>query len=168
MKAHLEVVKRFIVSGRDLDLMADYGDAPYTALQAANAADPDDDKREDVADLALLLERYLANPTQTMSEVCVNLGLYRPAAFVFAQVVFLCDGLLRLKNEDLGTFDPARRFLSIASRLPMELQVVPCHWYCGADLSSIPSWERENAFQLLTRQLLFRRKVRINCQGNYY
>jgi len=91
-----------------------------------------------------------------------------PAAFVFAHVVFLCDGLLSLKTDATWISDATRRFFSIASRLPMELQVVLCHWVCGSDSALLQTWKIENAFKRLANDLLWRRKKRHDCNGNDY
>ena len=75
-----------------------------------------------------LLERFVANPAHTRHELRVRLGvLDELAAEVFALTVFLCDGLLHLKlASHLATAAAASRFFAIASKLPMELQMLLC------------------------------------------
>jgi len=71
----------------------------------------------------------MANPTQTRHEVRVKLGvLDELAAEVFALTVFLCDDLLQLKPAPLASTTTASaaatQFFTIASKLPMELQMI--------------------------------------------
>jgi len=81
-----------------------------------------------------VLGRLMTNPMQTRHEVRVKLGLLDIlAAEIFAMTVFLCDGLLQLKPAShffVGNFDTAAptRFFAIASKLPMELQMILCHF----------------------------------------
>ena len=74
-----------------------------------------------------LLERFVANPAQTRHELRVRLGVLDDlAAEVFALTVFLCDGLLHLKLASHLATAAASRFFAIASKLPMELQMLLC------------------------------------------
>jgi len=88
-----EVIERLIASGRDLgDVENKKGKNwrdgnEYTALEIARV-----EKRTEVASL---LERFMANSTQTRHELRVKLGvLDELAAEVFALIVFMCDDLL--------------------------------------------------------------------------
>ena len=59
--------------------------------------------------MVALLESFKANPTQTRNEIRRELGCVDElAAEVFALVVFLCDGLLELGEEEVAGHQPAR------------------------------------------------------------
>jgi len=77
------------------------------------------------------------------------------AAEFFALTVFLCDELLRLKPA--LTTNPASagatRFLVIASKLPMELQMVLCCRNVGSMKLNILRKDSEPAFKSLARSL---------------
>jgi hypothetical protein len=66
------------------------------------------------------------------------------AAEIFSQVVFLCDGLLKVPPSG-----GAARFFQIAQKLPLELQMVLCHRTAGSSKINIPVKEREQAFRHL-------------------
>ena len=105
-----------------------------------------------------LLERFTANAALTRYEIRMKLGvLDELAAQVFALIVFLCDDLLQLKPALVTTtFNPAvaTRFFSIASKLPMELQMILCHRAVGSVKQSILHKDSEAAFKSLARILL--------------
>jgi len=65
-------------------------------------------------------------------------------------VVFVSDGLLKI--EDTGA-SPAARFFSIASQLPVELQIVLCYRQVGSAKEIIPGNDSEVAFKELARKL---------------
>ena len=73
------------------------------------------------------------------------------AAEVFAVVVFLCDGLLKIREEKATK---ASRVFKVMMELPMELQMVLCHRVVGSAAENIPGEQRELAFQELARKLL--------------
>ena len=75
-----------------------------------------------------LQERFVANPALTHFLVRKRFGLLDElAAGVYALIFFLCDGLLQLKPPaGAGAGATATRFFGIASKLPMELQMVLC------------------------------------------
>ena len=62
------------------------------------------------------------------------------AAEVFALVVFLCDGLLKIKEENMSG---AARFFRMAKELPLELQMVLCHRVVGSMRMNIPGKQSE-------------------------
>jgi len=107
-----------------------------------------------------LLERFLANPVQTRHELRVMLGMLDElAAEVFALTVFLCDDLLQLRPAALAaTPNPATtattRFFTIASKLPMELQLILCRRAVGSMEQNILRKDSEAAFKSLARSLL--------------
>ena len=105
-----------------------------------------------------LLERFLANPSQTRHELRVKLGVLNElAAEVFALTVFLCDDLLQLKPAIITTTVttplPAVRFFAIATRLPMEVQMILCHRGVGSMKQNILLKDSEAAFKSLARLL---------------
>jgi len=106
-----------------------------------------------------LLERFMANPTQTRHEIRVKLGvklgvLDEQAAEVFALILFLCDDLLQFKpaltDTTITTASAATlRFFAIVKWLPMELQMVLCHRAVGSMKQNILHNNSEEAFKLL-------------------
>ena len=101
--------------------------------------------------VASLLERFRDHPEETRYEVRVELSWFGEEAEIFALVVFLCDGLLEIRE---GNTTGAARFLKMAKKLPMELQIVLCHRVVGSMRMSISGEQRELAFKQLARKLL--------------
>ena len=92
-----------------------------------------------------LLERFKENPGVIRHQVRVELGLLDELAFeMFALVVFVSDGLLQVNDT---TPSPAARFFSIATRLPLELQMVLCFLLVGSCKEIISGKESEVAFK---------------------
>jgi hypothetical protein len=142
---HLGVIKWWIASGREMNL----GIAMDSHTDAIGEAKGWGESR-----MATLLEKYKANPTQTRHEVRMELGLFQEmVGELFALVVFLCDELVEIKEEDTTT-TKATKFFGIAKRLPMELQMVLCYRVMGSMGTNIPVAQREMAFKELTRKLL--------------
>jgi len=54
------------------------------------------------------------------------------AAEVFAVIVFLCDGLLQIKTSTNPPAGGATRFFVIATRLPLEVQMILCRRAVGS------------------------------------
>ena len=109
-------------------------------------------KKRGKTEVVSLLERFRDHPEETRHEVRVELGCFdEMAAEIFALVVFLCDGLLEIKEENMTG---AARFFRMAKRLPMELQMVLCHRVVGSAGENIPGEQRELAFKELARKLL--------------
>ena len=89
-------------------------------------------------------------PVETRHAVRVELGLLDElAAYMFALVVFVSDGLLQIND---ATPSPAARYFNIARRLPLELQMLLCHRQVGSAKEIIPGKEREVAFKELARR----------------
>ena len=136
---HLDIIKWWIVSGREMDF-GKPGDVDKT--DAIGAA-----KKRGNSEVVTLLERFKENPVETRHQVRVQLGLVDElAAEVFAMVVFVSDGLLQINGT---TPSPAARFFSIASQLPLELQMVLCYRQVGSAREIIPRNNRELAFRNL-------------------
>jgi hypothetical protein len=95
-----------------------------------------------------LYEKALRDPNTTRHFVRKELRWYdEQAAKIFALIVFLCDNFLVVRAEKKKSNED--RFFSIATRLPMELQVIVCQRLFGQDASSIPRDLREEAFLFL-------------------
>ena len=142
---HLDVIRWWLASGRDIDL-GKPGDIFFTDAIAAA-------KNYGRKEVVSLLERFKSDATQTRRAMRLELGWYdEAAAEVFALVVFVSDGLLQINDT---TSTPAARFFSIGRRLPLELQMMLCFRQVGSDKEIIPGKESEVAFKELTRRLLW-------------
>jgi len=138
----LESVKWLIASGKVLDGIrrATGIFSKCTALEIAVIW-----KRTEVASL---LERFAANPTQTRHEIRIELGFPDElAAEHFALLIFLCDGLFQIPPAPIDL--PAARFFAMTKRFPMELQMIMCHRVVGSAKDSIISKDSEAAFKSL-------------------
>jgi len=101
-------------------------------------------------EVVTLLERFKSDAAQTRHAIRMELGLLDDLpAGIFALVVFVSDGLLHIN----ATATPAARFFSIATQLPLELQMVLCFRQVGLAKEIIPSKESEAAFKSLARSL---------------
>jgi len=149
---HLETIKCFIASGRQMDLgnILDY-------------------KRSQPLDwqMSSLLRKFKDHPDETRYQVRLELGcLDKLSADIFSLVVFLCDDLLQLKNRDVATITTAHtsvfptvsptrngtvKFLTIMGKLPMELQMIICHRVVGSAGMNISSRTAEFAFRQLAK-----------------
>ena len=140
---HLDVIKWWIASGREMNL-GKPGDVLKT--DAIGVA-----KKKGKNEVVTLLERFQENPVETRDAVRLELGLLDGlAAEMFALVVFVSDELLQV-NETTST--PAARFFRIATQLPLELQMVLCFRQVGSCKEIIPGKESEVAFKKLARKL---------------
>ena len=102
--------------------------------------------------MVALLERFKENPVETRHAVRIEIGWYDYlAAEVFASVVFVSDGLQQI--NDTTTPSPAARFFSIATQLPLELQMVLCHRLVGSGKEIIHGNESEAAFKELAKRI---------------
>ena len=143
---HLDIIKWWIVSGREMDF-GKPGDIYKT--DAIGGA-----KKEGKKEVVNLLEIFQSDSTQTRHSVRVELGLLDEVADeVFALMVFVSDGLLQIR--DTASSSPAARFFNIARRLPLELQMVLCHRVVGSVKEIIPGKESEVAFKSLAKSLLW-------------
>ena len=97
---------------------------------------------------AVLWRNFAANPMRTRQAVQRTLGLTNTmVAELFGLVIFLCDGLLAIRRR--GTLEG--RFFQMASRLPMELQMILCYRAYGDMRQYVFSHDSESAFRLLSR-----------------
>jgi len=139
---NLEIIKWWIVSGREMDL-GKPGDVDKT--DAIGVA-----KKNGYSDVVALLERFKENPGLTRHAMRLKIGWYdEAAAKVFAMVVFVSDGLLQIN----ATTTPAARFFTIARRFPLELQMVLCYRVLGSCKEIIPGKDSELAFKELAKRL---------------
>ena len=140
---HLDIIRWWIASGREMDLGKPGDVEKSDAIAGA--------KKYGKTDVVTLLERFKENPEETRHAVRLDLGLVDElAAEMFALVVFVSDGLLRIKDT-IST--PAARFFSIARRLPLEIQMLLCYRVEGSPKEIIPGKKSEVAFKELARRL---------------
>jgi len=145
-RGHLNTIKWWIASGREMDL----GTPGYFSKSDAIGVAKDWGKTAVVT----LLEKFKEYPKETRHRVRKELGWYTElAAEMFALVVFVSGGLLQIK--DTTTPSPAARFFYVASQLPLELQMVLCYRLVGSTKEIIPGKESEVAFRELARRLLW-------------
>ena len=147
-----EVIEWLIASSRGLgDIEETKGkgaNGKFTALEIARESK----KSEVVA----LLERFIANPRLTRHDLRAMLGSPDElAAALFAVIVFLCDDLLQLRLALVSTTatTATTRFFTIASKLPMELQMVLSHRAVGSMRQNILHRDSEAAFKSLAMVL---------------
>ena len=140
---HLDVIKWWIASGREMNL-GEPGD--FYKTDAVGGA-----MKNYKADVVTLLERFKEHLEETRHAVRLEISWYDGvAAEMFALVVFVSDGLLQIKDT---TPTPAARFFSIAAQLPLELQMVMCFRQVGSAKEIILGKESEVAFKELARIL---------------
>ena len=102
---------------------------------------------------------YLADPTLARFNTRVELGMKKAVVGqAFALVVFLSDGLLRVTPDSVEGMNPEvqiklQRFLQIASRLPLELQMVLCHRSYESSRDFVSTEISELAFRSLARKI---------------
>jgi len=143
-QGHLDVVRWWIASGREMDLGEPGNDKTDAILKSKNVEE---------TEVVALLERFKENPVECRHQVRLELGLIDElAAEIFAIVVFVSDGLLQVTQGD-GSTSAAVRFFALASRLPLELQMVLCYCLVGSCKEIIPGRECEMAFRELARRM---------------
>ena len=142
---HLDVIKWWIASGREMDLGTPGNDETDAIMVA---------KERGMTEVVALLERFMENPVETRHAVRLELGLIDAlAAGIFALVVFVSDGLLKTKATSVKAGAKRTRFFNIASQLPLELQMVLCFRQVGLDKEIIAGKDSEVAFKELARRL---------------
>ena len=132
---HIDIIRLWIMSARPLHLGETHNhktDAVAVAKLKRNTA------------VVALLERFQADPVATRNEIADQL-----VSDVYAHVVFVADGLLRVRLKE--RLSPTARFFLIAGRLPLELQMTLCYRVlCSARLF-VPAADSEPAFKRLAR-----------------
>jgi len=140
---YINVIKWWIASGREMDLGKPGNVVKTDAIGVA--------KMYHRTEVVALLERFKSDIAKTRHAVRVELGLLDDlAAEMFAMVVFVSDGLLKIKDT---TTTPAARFFSIVARLPLELQMLLCFRQVGSAKEIILGKESEVAFKSLAKNL---------------
>jgi hypothetical protein len=133
----IEIIKYWIASGKKMDL-GDPGDAFNDPIEQA----------KEYPTIVKILERVRDDLPNVTHEVRMELGWYhKRAAECYASIVFLCDGLLEIKKEN----GPEARFFRIASKLPLEIQMILCHRTIGSEGNNIPSKLTEVEFRILAK-----------------
>jgi len=152
-----DVIKWWVASGRQVDL-GEPGNPLTDPVAAVKRTEPGLNARSRARAKALLemLGRFKEDPEETRAAVRTEIGWYEElAAEVFALVVFVSDGILRLKeggNQPAIT-PPATRFFTMTSMLPLELQMVLCYRLVGSVKEIIPRLIMEEAFKDQVRSL---------------
>lgn len=150
---HTEIIKHWMISDKPLvlnehDLWVMRG---YAKSRSGTRQNPSEIARWE-REMLPLLERWQTDPAQVRRHIRAEL-----AAVLFAVVIFLCDGLLESAFVEGELPDEAEhgalRFLGIARRLPMELQMVLCFRARGLAGTNIPGDLRETAFKNLANTL---------------
>ena len=152
---HVEICKLWIASGREMDLGEPGNENTDVIGQCYHAQEwlslQQHHRKQEVA---TLLERFQENPGETRHALRVELGFKDElAAEVFALVVFASDGQLEIKHHDAPS-TPAARFFKIATRLPLELQMVLCYRVVGSMKDIIHRKDSEVAFKHLAKRTL--------------
>ena len=152
-KGRHRVIEWLVASGREL---GDFNSAKGTGFAGTDMESTtaiEIAREKDNFDVEILLERFITDPAQTRHEVRVRLGVLNElAAEVFALTVFMCDGLLQLKPALAAT--SATRFFTIASKLPIELQMILCRRVVCSCKQNILHTNSEAAFKSLAIVLL--------------
>jgi len=142
---HLDVIKWWIASGREMNLGKPGDDTKTDAIGGA--------KKYRKTLVVILLERFKGNQGETRHAVRLEIGWYNEAAAErFALVVFVSDGLLQIKDT---TPSPTARYFEIARQLPLELQMMLCFRQVGSAKEIVSGKGREAAFKELARRLLW-------------
>ena len=141
-RGNIDTIRHWIVSGREMDL-------GITGSEESDAIG----KASKKVEVAALLRRFVRNPVETRLAVQRELGFAadRLAADVFALVVFVSDGLFEVTTGEKPAAARAARFFASARRLPLELQMILCHYVVGSVAQVIQRTERERAFVDLAR-----------------
>jgi len=150
---HTEIIKRWIASGREMDL-GNPGNFNLDVLAAATVPNEwETFPPSEANELVTLLEKFKENPVETRRGVRLELGLVdEMAAEMFALVVFVSDGLLEICQGETGR-TPAARFFRITSQLPLELQMVLCYRLADSPKEIIGSRDSDLAFRSLAGTL---------------
>lgn len=147
MSGFCEVVRLWIVSGREMDL-GEPGNERNDAIWAATndrfglGQEWEVPRRETAA----VLERFRESPGETREEMMREMGVH---AGRFALIIFLCDGLLKFRDDLLPESESSVRFLRICQRLPLDLQKVVCCRSVGSMKLTISRLQSEAAFRSL-------------------
>jgi hypothetical protein len=137
---YVEVVKVLIASGRFFDLerrgKTSKGTVKHSIFEVTSHVTR--------ARVESLLGRFIEDPVRTRHAVRWEIDMVEMAAAeLFGLVVFICDDYLTLTKES----SPERTFFLIATRLPMDLQMLLCNRVHGLTGSIIASKDCEIALR---------------------
>ena len=140
----LDTVRWWVASGREMNL----GKPGVEASDVLGIA-----IKKGKMGMVPLLESWKENPEKIRLELAKKLGWNGivTAAEMFALVVFVSDGLLRCQANDVKPSGKGTRFFNIASKLPLELQMLLCNRTMGSAKQSILSKSSEAAFKDLSK-----------------
>lgn len=147
---HLSVIEALLASDRTIDTKTRSSWNSTTAAQHARVVAnlpkweniPGDDslrRKKNNPIIADLIDAYEKDPGACRQ--CIR-GSF--IARLFALVVFLCDGFLRLPEDHHSL--KSGRFFSTCSRLPLDLQMLVCHRVFGSAKEVVLSGDSELAF----------------------
>jgi len=144
---NLDVIKWWIVSGREMDL----GKRENEETDAIGVA-----KERGHTEVVTMLQRFKSDAAQIRHAMRVELGWCDElAAEVFALAVLVSDEFLKTKATCVKAGAKRTRFFKIAARLPLELQMLLCYRLAGSGKEIIPSTVSEVAFKSLAKSLLW-------------
>ena len=83
----IEIIKWWVGSGREMDLGKPWNEKTDAIKRA---------RKSGRTELASLLERFQENPIQTRNVIRKELGWFGEEAKIFALIIFLSDGLLKI------------------------------------------------------------------------
>jgi len=159
---HYVVVQHLLASGRDIDTRRRSDFNNKTAAEQARAIGgrtikPDDEAEEEFqirkkycAACADLIDEYERDPAAVRNRLRRQPGLREYyIGHLFALVVFHSDSFVVVNEKTAHSC--TKRFFRIASRLPLDLQMVLCNLIFGSPKDIIPLRDSEPGFQLLTR-----------------
>lgn len=171
INGHLDIIRHWIVSDVALPINPDYDELIEAAVELSNRPNYSNQYKN----IAQLLSDYKSGPRaqqRIRREFKLRFGLLdADASDIYTLTIFLCDGLLSLTigNSDIvnGTVsvtvnntvgpnkerDNTTRFFNIASRLPMELQMLICYLAADVMKDNITSTASEAAFRRLAAKL---------------
>lgn len=104
--------------------------------------------------IAELIEEYEQDPAAVRTRLREEPGLREHyIGHTFALVVFHADGFVRLagggSQSQVAGSENARRFFTVTSRLPLELQMIVCSRLFGSPREIVPSRDSEWGFRWL-------------------
>jgi len=156
---HTHIVKLLIASGHPL------GDFEHEIITTYHSADTLMDRLTRQSDMPTikLLENFLRDQDKTRFEVQMELGMTRPmASNLFGMVVFLCDGLVLVKDhsstsQEINAMN-STKFFDVVQKFPMELQMMISNFAFGINEELIKAADREKGLKDVARSFLQERQ----------
>ena len=151
VEGQIDVAEAWIASGKGFSLRDTDRQRLFRELRQDTFWVGEETRRRKHAIIALL-DNYISDPYLVRNRLRKKLSWYhKVSADAFSHVVFICDGLLKIKDGDTG---PTARFFTIACTLPLDLQAVLCYRLADSAQNIIPPNHREAGFKSLARALL--------------